>query len=162
VFSNGFVTRMTARAPRIVIVGAGIGGLSAALDLSRAGLDVTVVEAQARPGGKIRQIPVGPHGIDAGPTVFTMKWVFDQLFADDGTTTENALALTKMTTLARHAWSESETLDLFADLDQSADAIGRFAGADAAAGYRSFCHRAKITFDLLDASFIRADRHSVV
>lgn len=138
-----------------------MGGLAAALDLARAGLDVTVLDAQSTPGGKLRQIAIGNAVIDAGPTVFTMKWVFDQLFADAGTTTQAQLDLTPLTTLARHAWSATERLDLFADRDQSVDAIGQFAGAAAAAGYRSFCDRAHLTFNLLDKSFIRAERPSV-
>ena len=138
-----------------------MGGLAAALDLARAGVDVIVAEAANAPGGKMRQIAVGDAVIDGGPTVFTMKWVFDQLFADAGTATERELALSPMSTLARHAWSETERLDLYADLDQSADAIGRFAGADAARGYTLFCDRARCTFELLDGSFIRAERPSI-
>lgn len=138
-----------------------MGGLASALDLARDGVDVVVVEAQPTPGGKMRQIAIRDAMIDAGPTVFTMKWVFDALFADAGTTTEAELTLTRMTTLARHAWSDTERLDLFADIDQSADAIGRFAGRAAAFGYRQFCDRAEATFNLLDASFIRAERPSV-
>jgi len=149
------------RTPRVAVVGAGIGGLAAALDLSRAGLDVTVIEAQPEPGGKIRRIRVGGAAIDGGPTVFTMKWVFDALFSDAGTSTEAELTLTPLETLARHAWSETERLDLFADLDRSADAIGQFAGAAAARGYRDFCDRAAVCFDMLDESFIRAERPTV-
>ncbi len=149
------------RTPRVVIIGAGVGGLAAALDLARAGVAVTLAESAASPGGKMRQVAAGSALIDAGPTVFTMKWVFDQLFADDQTSTDAELDLTAMTTLARHAWSPTERLDLYADLEQSVDAIGQFAGPAAAAGYRSFCHRAQLTFDLLDAAFIRADRPSV-
>lgn len=149
------------RTPRIVIVGAGIGGLAAALDLSRAGLDVLVVEAQATPGGKIRQLDIGGRLIDAGPTVFTMKWVFDALFADAGTSTGQQLSLTQLDVLARHAWSQTEHLDLFADIDRSADAIGTFAGSAAARGYREFCARAATAFDMVDADFIRSDRPSM-
>jgi 1-hydroxycarotenoid 3,4-desaturase len=149
------------RHSRVVIVGAGAGGLAAALDLARSGVEVTVVDAQAAPGGKIRQIDIGGAKIDAGPTVFTMRWVFDALFGDAGTSTGAQLDLTPLTILARHAWSENEQLDLFADLEMSADAIGAFAGAASAHGYRTFCDRARCTFDLLDPSFIRAERPSV-
>lgn len=146
---------------RVIVVGAGAGGLAAALDLARAGVDVTVVEALPAPGGKMRQIPVGGALIDGGPTVFTMRWVFDNLFADAGTSTESELSLTPFDTLARHAWSETEQLDLYADLERTVDAIGAFAGAEAARGYREFCDRAALAFDMLDLSYIRADRPTV-
>jgi 1-hydroxycarotenoid 3,4-desaturase len=149
------------RTERVVVVGAGAGGLAAALDLACAGLDVTLVEATASPGGKMRQTVIGGAAIDAGPTVFTMRWVFDSLFEDAGTSTAATLDLHPISTLARHAWSETERLDLYADKARTADAIGDFAGAAAAQGYLSFCERARCTFELLDPSFIRAEKPSV-
>lgn len=149
------------RTPRVVIIGAGAGGLAAALDLSRQGIEVVVTEAQAAPGGKIRQIKIGDALIDGGPTVFTMRWVFDSLFADAGTATADQLTLAPLSVLARHAWDEDNRLDLFADFEQSCDAIGQFAGPAAASGYRSFCDRARCTFELLDPAFIRAERPTV-
>ena len=148
------------RSRTVVIIGAGIGGLVAALDLARMGCNVTVLEAQATPGGKIRKITIGDQAIAAGPTVFTMRWVFDALFADAGTSTQAQLKLTPLTTLARHAWSTDERLDLFADYDRTLDAIGTFAGRNAARGYASFCERARLTFEMLDGSFIQAARPS--
>ena len=65
----------------VIVVGAGVGGLVSALLLSHAGMRVTLVESAATPGGKMRQINVGGALVDSGPTVFTMRWVFEQLFA---------------------------------------------------------------------------------
>ncbi len=72
-----------------------------------------------------------------------MRWVFDELFARAGTSLDIHVTLRPLELLARHAWSERETLDLFADIDRSADAIGRFAGSAEAAGYRAFHDRAE-------------------
>ena len=64
-------------ADRVVVVGAGIAGLTSALLLAQRGLQVTVVDAASEPGGKIRRVMVDDAPIDSGPTVFTMKWIFD-------------------------------------------------------------------------------------
>ena len=56
--------------------------------------------------------------------------------------------------LARHAWSDSERLDLFADLDRSAEAIGDFAGAREARGFRDFAERARAIYATLEGPFI--------
>ncbi len=140
-------------AERVVVVGAGMGGLSAALDLVRQGCDVTVLERQAAPGGKMRR--VGMAGIDAGPTVFTMRWVFEELFGDAGATLAEHVDLTPAATLARHAWGD-QRLDLFADIDRSADAIGAFCGE--AAGYRAFVAEARRIYRTLEKPFLRSPR----
>jgi len=147
-------------ADRVVVVGAGIGGLAAALDLACKGVRVTVVERAATPGGKMRQVVVGGARIDAGPTVFTMRRVFEELFADADADLAAHVTLHPAATLARHAWAPDERLDLFADIDRSADAIGSFAGVAEAKGYRAFCARAQRMYETLDHAFMRAPRPS--
>lgn len=143
----------------VVVIGAGVGGLASAALLAAKGLDVTVVEAAATPGGKMRQVAAGDALVDGGPTVFTMRDVFDSIFAACGASLDDYLTLTPATTLARHAWGP-DRLDLFADRQASADAIGDFAGADAARGYRSFCAEAQQIYASLDKPFIRGQRGS--
>jgi len=140
---------------RAVIIGAGIGGLAAAIDLATAGFDVTVLERQPTPGGKMRQVHAGGVPIDAGPTVFTMRWVFESLFADAGTTLAAELSLLPVRVLARHAWATGARLDLFADLDETADAIAAFASPAEAAGFRTFSARAAKIYATLERPFLR-------
>jgi 1-hydroxycarotenoid 3,4-desaturase len=146
------------RTRKAVIVGAGIAGLVAAVELASAGVAVTVVERAAGPGGKMRQIAIGDARIDAGPTVFTMRFVFDAVFRAAGTTLEQHLTLRPASILARHAWDAHQRLDLFADIRHSADAIGAFAGAAEARGYRAFCERSRRIYRTLEAPFIRAQQ----
>ncbi len=150
------------RRRRVVIVGAGIGGLTSAVGIAAAGFDVTVVERAAQPGGKLREVTVGGVQIDSGPTVFTMRWVFEQIFADAGADLGAHLALRPVEMLARHAWTETERLDLFADVRRSADAIGTFAGATEARGYLDFSARARRIYETLVDPYIRAARPSPV
>ncbi|EJW12818.1 Methoxyneurosporene dehydrogenase [Rhodovulum sp. PH10] len=141
-----------------IVVGAGIGGLAAAVDLAVAGVAVTVVEAAATPGGKIRRVPVAGTSIDAGPTVLTMRWVFEDLLAAAGTSVARELSLQPLELIARHAWSATERLDLFADLDRSADAVGDFAGAAEARGFREFCARAARIYRVLEKPYLCGSR----
>jgi 1-hydroxycarotenoid 3,4-desaturase len=146
---------------RVVIVGAGIAGLVSAFTLAARGLDVTVLERAAAPGGKMRQIAIGASEIDSGPTVFTMRWVFDELFAAAGRNFEDHVRLRPLEILARHAWDQHARLDLFADEERSVDAIGEFAGAAEAARYRSFCRDTKRIYDVLEKPFLRAPQPSM-
>jgi 1-hydroxycarotenoid 3,4-desaturase len=144
----------------VIVVGAGMGGLSAAADLARRGAKVTLLERMAYPGGKLRQVEARGLGVDAGPTVFTMRWIFEGLFEDCGQRLSDALSLEPMSLLARHAWRAGGRLDLFAEEDRSAEAIAAFAGAKEAAGYRAFCARAREVYLTLRDSYIAAQRPS--
>ena len=146
------------RPPRVTVIGGGVGGLVAAIDLAVAGCAVTVLERAASPGGKMRQVHAGGAAIDAGPTVFTMRWVFDSIFADAGTSLAEHVGLRAADVLARHAWGADQRLDLFADMDRTADAIGDFAGAREAAGFKAFTRRSRDIYDILKAPFLSAAR----
>lgn len=147
---------------RVAVIGAGMGGLAAATDLARCGAEVTVFEKAAAPGGKMREVMVAERPIDAGPTVFTMRWIFDGLFSDAGADLEQSLGLIRATTLARHAWRSGGRLDLFANIEQSAEAIGDFAGPADARGYLEFCKRSADVFRTLAPSFIAAEKPSPI
>lgn len=142
------------KSSHVIIIGAGISGLVCALLLSAQGVRVTVLERAARPGGKMREVTMDGVRIDVGPTVLTMRPVFERVFAQAGLALEDHLTLMPATTLARHSWSEGERLDLFADPARSADAIGDFAGAREAQGYLAFCKDARGVFETLERSFI--------
>ena len=149
--------------PRVVVVGAGIGGLVAALLLAQRGLRVQVVDAGPLPGGKMRRHSIGGRPIDTGPTVLTMRWIFERIFQEAGSTLEDHVSLTPLQVLARHAWgtAEGDRLDLHADRAQSIDAIGRFAGAAEARRFEAFCDEARRIYRTLEEPYIRSQRPSV-
>ncbi len=146
---------------RVVVVGAGMGGLVSALELAQQGMAVTVVEAGDAPGGKMRPVMVDGAPVDSGPTVFTMKWVFDQILASVGTRLEHELALQPLPVIARHFWdpqgSEApKRLDLYADPRASVDAVAQLAGAAEAQRFQQFCALAREVYDTLEGPFIRS------
>jgi 1-hydroxycarotenoid 3,4-desaturase len=154
--------RVTAK--RVLVIGAGMGGLAAGVDLARQGFDVEVLERAATPGGKMREVKVGESYVDAGPTVFTMKWVFESLFRDAGLRLEDFLELQTASILARHAWrgagQTSSRLDLFADVEESVAAIAAFAGSREADGYRAFCKHGADIYQTLRDTYMAAQRPS--
>jgi 1-hydroxycarotenoid 3,4-desaturase len=150
------------RARHVIVVGAGMGGLAAAADLGRQGYAVTVLERAANPGGKMREVQVGGQPIDGGPTVFTMAWVFQGLFADAGEHFEEHLTLQSAQILARHRWDGGGDLDLFADIDQSADAIAAFAGQREGDGYKAFCKASQDMYETLRGPFIEAQKPNLL
>ncbi|MDC0721336.1 phytoene desaturase family protein [Nannocystis sp. bb15-2] len=142
--------------PRVVVIGGGAGGLAAAVDCARRGAAVLLLERGTEVGGKVRQEWVGGQPVDAGPTVLTMRWVFEALFADADDALADHVHLQALSVLARHAWQDGERLDLYADREATAAAISRFASAADASGYLAFCRHTEAIYQKVQGPFIRA------
>ncbi len=149
---------MAASEENVLVIGAGLGGLAAALRLAHAGCAVTVLERHAGPGGKMRTLPSPAGPVDTGPTVMTMRWVFDALFAEVGARLEDHLTLHAESLLARHWWPDGACLDLHADAEASAAAIRDFAGPRAEAEFQAFDAEAAALFAAFDAPMMQAPR----
>ena len=143
---------------RVIVIGAGAGGLAAAAELAAAGREVIVLESAAAVGGKMHQVRSGEHWIDAGPTVFTMRWVFEELFETCGEQFASRIPFHPITTLARHWWTTGGSLDLHADPQVTAADIAAFSGSADAEGYLRLCRDSGKVFDLLKNTFMAAPR----
>ncbi|MDR9426566.1 MAG: phytoene desaturase family protein [Salibaculum sp.] len=142
--------------PRALVVGAGIAGLAGAARLAAAGYDVTVLERHSAPGGRMRSLPSVTGPVDAGPTVLTMRPVFEALFRDLGTRLEDHVTLIRQPLLARHFWPDGSRLDLFDDAQTNSAAIADFAGTRAAGQFRRFSDRARRLFEAFDTPMMQA------
>ncbi|MGR3485422.1 MAG: 1-hydroxycarotenoid 3,4-desaturase CrtD [Paracoccaceae bacterium] len=140
----------------IVVIGAGIGGLSAAARLAAMGHGVRLLDAAPAPGGKMRSLgsPAGP--VDTGPTVLTMRPVFEDLFAACGEALSDHVSLTPLPTLARHVWSDGQTLDLHAHPAASESAIADAFGPCAARDFAAFRARAARLLSAFEGPMIHA------
>ena len=122
----------------VAIIGAGIGGLAAAMRLAHGGVKVTVLERQATPGGKMRSLHSAAGMIDDGPTVLTMKPVFEALFRDVGYQLADYATLRQEDILARHFWRDGTRLDLMRDPQASLENVRHSFGKVAAAEFHRF------------------------
>ncbi|MFB6953986.1 phytoene desaturase [Streptomyces niveus] len=125
---------------RVVVVGAGLAGLSAALHLLGAGRAVTVVERGTRPGGRAGRVEHGGYRIDTGPTVLTMPDLVDEAFAAVGDTLADRLDLVPLHPAYRARFADGSALDVHTGADAMAAEVERFAGAREAYGYRRLRH----------------------
>jgi phytoene desaturase len=118
---------------RIAVVGAGVGGLAAAIRLAHAGHRVTVYEQAAAAGGKCARVQAGGFTWDAGPSLLTMPWVFEALFAETGAPLARELELLRVEPVTRYAFADGSELELSADLPRAMAALEAWspgAGAD--------------------------------
>ncbi|MFC8127132.1 phytoene desaturase [Streptomyces sp. NPDC057302] len=120
----------------VVVVGAGLSGLSAALHLLGAGRRVTVVERAAVPGGRAGLLEQGGYRIDTGPTVMTMPDIADEAFAAVGERLADRVDLIPLHPAYRAQFADGSTLDVHTGAEAMEAEIACFAGAREALGYR--------------------------
>jgi len=123
------------RADHVVVVGAGLAGLSAALHLAGRGRQVTVVERDAVPGGRVGRVDTRGYRLDTGPTVLTMPDIIDDTFAAVGADRAHRLELLPVDPAYHATFADGSALDVHSDAGRMADAVEAFAGRDQAAGY---------------------------
>ncbi|AZM63980.1 MULTISPECIES: phytoene desaturase family protein [unclassified Streptomyces] len=153
------MTRTVAgRTDHVVVVGAGLAGLSAALHLLGAGRRVTVVERAARPGGRAGRLDLDGYRIDTGPTVLTMPDLADEPFAAVGGSLRERVELVPLHPAYRARFADGSGLDVHTGAEAMAAEVERFAGPREAAGYLRLrdwltrLHRAQMR-RFIDANF---------
>jgi len=127
-----------------IIIGGGIGGLSAAIRLAVKGWQVTLVEQNAQVGGKMSQITADGFRWDTGPSVITMRHVLEDLFAVAGARLETYLTLLPIDPLTRYFWPDGAQLDASASLSEMAAQIARFDERDVEGYLRYLAYTAQI------------------
>ncbi|MFE3718197.1 phytoene desaturase [Streptomyces cyaneofuscatus] len=120
----------------VVVVGAGLAGLSATLHLLGAGRRVTVVERDSGPGGRAGLLESGGFRIDTGPTVLTMPDLVEEAFAAVGDKLADRLELIPLDPAYRARFADGSQLDVHTDGAAMEAAVEQFAGARQAVGYR--------------------------
>lgn len=123
---------------RVVIVGAGLGGLSTALRLAGAGREVTVVERESVPGGRAGRLDLGGYRFDTGPTVLTMPNLIADTLACVGESLDEWLDLRPVSPVYRAFYPDGARLDVLADPQEMAAEVERVCGVRAVAGYHRF------------------------
>ncbi|NUT08455.1 MAG: phytoene desaturase [Hamadaea sp.] len=145
---------MSGPTDRVVVVGAGLGGLACALHLAGAGRQVTVLEKADRPGGRAGRLSVAGFDFDTGPTVLTMPDLIAEALAAVGEDLPRWLTLTPLDPAYRAWFADGSRLDVIADPDRMADEIARVCGVREADGYRRFAAYARRLWELERADFI--------
>lgn len=140
-----------------IIIGAGIGGLSAAIRLAVQGVRVTILEQSDAPGGKMREVHAEGFRWDTGPSVITMRPVLEELFASAGRRLEDALALTPVEPLTRYFYEDGVVLDASRDRAVMAEQIHKIDRADAA-GYAAYLDHADFLHRVTGPLFVYGPR----
>ena len=122
----------------VVIVGAGLAGLSASLRLAGAGRSVTVIERESVPGGRSGLLQKDGYAFDTGPTVLTMPSLIEDAFNSVGEEMKDWLDLIPLRPLYRAFYHDGSQLDVYPDTKEMEAEIAKVIGPEEAIGYRNY------------------------
>ncbi len=132
---------------KAVVVGAGIGGLSSAFELLNKGYHVTVLEAGNQPGGRARVFKEKGYTFDAGPTVITAPYLFDELFELVGERTEDWVEFVPIDPFYRILFDDGSEFDYVGDEERLIENIRKINPADVD-GYLRLAKHAQEIFNV--------------
>ncbi|GAA1846685.1 phytoene desaturase family protein [Actinomadura bangladeshensis] len=141
----------------VVVIGAGLSGLSAAIHLAAGGREVVVVEARDEPGGCCGSAYAGAYRFDTGPSVLTMPQVLADTFGAAGEDMEDLLPLRRLDPFYRLSFHDGSQLDVVAGARRMAENVRALCGPEEAARYLRFRRRLGAMFEAEWSSFIDAD-----
>ena len=141
-----------------VVIGAGIGGIAAALRLSKKGYKVTVFEANDYPGGKLSAFSLGDYRFDAGPSLFTMPQYVTELFEIHGEKASNFFTYQKKKIACQYFWEDQTQLTAYADSKLFLQEVHNKLGVKATV-LEKYLKRAKKKFELTAPLFLEQSLH---
>jgi phytoene desaturase len=152
--------KVTGSTDRVVIVGAGLGGLACALHLAAAGRQVTVLERAAVAGGRCGTMSVGGYHFDTGPTVLTMPELIAEPLAAVGEKLADWLSLDPVDPAYRAWFPDGSSLDVITDRMRMAAQVALVCGEREADGYLRFVDYARRMWRLQRTDFIERNLDS--
>ena len=139
---------------RVVVVGAGLGGLAAAIRLAAAGRSVTLLEREDHPGGRAGILKLDGYEFDTGPTVLTMPSLIADVLGTVGEDIDDWLDLMPLDPAYRAHFADGSTLDVITDTARMAGEVSRVCGPREADGYLRFVDHARHLWHLQRDDFI--------
>jgi phytoene desaturase len=140
----------------VVVIGAGVGGLAVAARLAATGHRVTVCEQAPVVGGKLGSLERDGFRFDTGPSLLTLPYVFEDLFAATGAPLAEVLELVELDPIVRHRFADGTVLDTCRDPRELRARIAAAFGAPAAAQWQAFAERAARIWDATRGPFLES------
>lgn len=145
----------------VAVIGAGIGGLCAAVYLAARGLDVALFEAAAGPGGKIACAHHDGVEFDTGPSLLTLPHLLDEVFRAAGTSLDDEVELVHHELSCRHHFADGTSIDVYGELDRTISGIRDTLGRGAADEFGRFLEYARDIWEAAAPNFVLDQRPSL-
>jgi diapolycopene oxygenase len=143
-----------AKSKRVVVIGAGLGGMSAAIMLASKGFQVTILEKNPHVGGKLNQLQTKGFTFDLGPSIFTLPDVFRAIFEGDGKRLEDYITLQRLDPQWRNFFEDGVVLDLWEDREKMRAELARF-GPRVFEEYEQFLAYSRRQYEIVERGYLR-------
>ncbi|MEO6922380.1 MAG: FAD-dependent oxidoreductase, partial [Bryocella sp.] len=136
----------------VVVVGAGLGGMTAAIQLARAGFSVDLLEKNSHLGGKLNLHQEKGFSFDLGPSIFTLPQIFRPVFEADGKSLEDYITLERVDPQWRNFFEDGTVVDLWEDKSRMEEELTKL-GPDAKADYAAFLEYSRIQYEVTERGY---------
>lgn len=138
----------------VVVIGAGLGGMSAAIMLAQSGFRVTILEKNRNLGGKLNQLETAGFSFDLGPSIFTLPQFFRPVFEGDGGRLEDYIYLQRLDPQWRNFFEDGTVLDLWEDPERMRGELQRF-GPQVTQEYEEFLRYSRQQYQILEKGYLK-------
>ena len=147
---------------KIVVIGAGVGGMTAAARLASLGHEVSMYESAERTGGKCQTEWIGDYAFDTGPSLLTLPAIYKDLFLKTGARLEKVLTLQAVNPAFSYSFADGKSFDFVnLDLPKTCNAIEEALGVAAGDAWHALMQRAEIMWDISRVPFVQSELTSI-
>jgi phytoene desaturase len=151
---------MTANKKKVLVVGAGAGGLASAVMLQNSGFQVTLIDKNERIGGKLNREDIDGYVFDTGPSILTLPTILREIFARTGARLEDYLELVNLDPQWRCFFDGGEYFDFRSGEEAMLEEVGRFAPEDVD-GFRKLLQKGRELYRISEDNFFFRDLSNV-
>ncbi len=137
----------------VIVIGAGLGGLAAAVRLAKKGFSVTILEKNENVGGKVNFVESNGYKFDTGASLLTMRHVLEELFEFAEKPIEDYLEIVPLEPICRYFWADKTIFDASTDLQKTENGIAKIEPQDAE-NFRKFLADAKRKYEVSEKTFL--------
>ncbi len=145
---------------KVAIIGAGIGGISTAIRLAHKGFEVSVFEANSYAGGKLSSFDLNGYRFDAGPSLFTLPNLVEELFELAGKNPKEYFEYTKLPDICHYFWEDATKLTAWAENERFAKEVEDITG-EPAQKILDFLKDSAFKYEVLDGLFLQDSLHKL-
>ena len=145
---------------KICVIGAGLGGLSAAIRLANKGFEVDLYEQNNTPGGKAGEINESGYRFDTGPSLLTMPQVLGDLFSECNENVDDYLKINRLDLICKYFYPDKSIINAYSDFKKFGEEIDQMT-SDNSESLNKYLNHCKTIYELVGDLFLTKDLSSV-